>query len=117
VSHDHAACVAGKALRRFRRDAGAVDNRLTERIRIGQYRRVDVNDDLISLSGRAGIQTLVERRLRDQCERVGLLLAECRRVVVDEEAGAPSRGNVGRTRRSSGNVCAAPLMQRIPCRC
>jgi hypothetical protein len=35
VSHDHAACVAGKALRRFRRDAGAVDNRLTGRIRIG----------------------------------------------------------------------------------
>jgi hypothetical protein len=52
-----------------------------------------VDDDLVSLPRGAGIDAVVQRRLREQRQRVRLLLRQGRRF----------RGNVRRV------VCSAPL--------
>ena len=97
VPHDDPACVARQALRRFSGNAGAVENRVTSGIGIRQHDGIDVDHDLVAFSGRAGVHTVVERRLRDQGESIGLLLAPCRRVTVDEQSGATVSG-----RRAAG---------------
>jgi len=62
-------------------------------IGIGERRGVDVDDHLVSLSWRARVDAVVEGRLRDEGERIGLLLGH----------GGRLRGNVpliqGLTRR------------------
>jgi len=62
-------------------------------IGIGEHRGVDVDDHLVSLSWRARVDAVVEGRLRDEGERIGLLLGH----------GGRLRGNVplmqGLTRR------------------
>jgi hypothetical protein len=86
-------------LRRFRGNARAVfENGLTRRVRIRQYRRVDMDDHLIALAQRAGVETVMQGRLREQRQRVGLLLCHCGRF----------RGNVDR--RIEG-LLAALLVQ------
>src|SRR5216117_3226689 len=60
VTHDHPGRIARHPPRRFRGDVcAAVEYRLTRRIRVSQHGRVDVNDDLVALTGRAGIQALM----------------------------------------------------------
>jgi hypothetical protein len=78
-----------------------------------------MNDHLIARCGRAGIQRLVERGLRDQREGVRLLLTPGWRVMRNEEDGSRFRG-IGRARRSRGNargvgIGSAPLrIKRLP---
>jgi hypothetical protein len=87
VLHHHPARVARQPLRRFRGNARAVfEDRLTRRINIGQYRRVDVDDHLITLARRAGVEIVMQGRLREQGQCIGLLLRHHRRF----------RGNVER---------------------
>jgi len=53
-------------LRRFRGDARAVfEDRLTRRIRVCQYWRVDMDDHLIALARRAWVDTVMQSRLRE----------------------------------------------------
>ena len=97
--HHHATRVARQTLRRFRGNARAVfEDRLTRRIRIRQYRRVDMDHHLIALARRAGVETVMQGRLREQGQRIGLLLRHRGRF----------RGNVDR--RIEG-LLAALLVQ------
>jgi hypothetical protein len=76
VPHHHAAGVARQAPRRFRGNARPVlEHGLAGLLRICQCRRVDMDHDLVPLSRRAGIESMVEGRLREQSQRVRLLLA------------------------------------------
>ena len=85
--HHHTARVARQPLRRFRGNACAVfEDRLTRRIKIRQNRRVDVDDHLITLARRTGVETVMQGRLREQGQCIGLLLRHHRRF----------RGNVDR---------------------
>jgi hypothetical protein len=63
--HHHAARIARKTLRRFRGNARTLfEDRLAGRLRVRQHRRIDVDDDLIALARGAGIDLVMERRLR-----------------------------------------------------
>ena len=85
--HHYATRVARQTLRRFRGNARAVfENGLTRRVRVGQHRGVDVDHHLKTLSGCAWIDAVMQGRLREQRQRVGLLLRHRRRF----------RGNVER---------------------
>ncbi len=80
-----------------------VENRLTGRIRIRQHGEIDVDDDLVALARRAGIDSVVERRFGDEGQRVRLLLRHRGRL----------RQNVG-ARRFCGNVLSVRfLIQRL----
>ena len=57
---------------------------MSELIGIGERGGVDVYDDLIALSGRAGINAVVQRGLGDDSQRIRLLLCK-RRGVFDSE--------------------------------
>jgi hypothetical protein len=57
------------------------EGRLTRLIRIGQHRRVDVDDHLVALTRRAGIELVMESRLREQRQGIRLLLGHGRRVA------------------------------------
>ena len=76
VPHDHAGGVAGEALRRSRGNvlAAFLEDGLPGLGGIGQHRRIDVDDDLVALGRRAGIEALVEGDLGEEAERIGLLL-------------------------------------------
>jgi len=91
----------------------ALEDRLAGRVGFGQHGGVDVNHDLVALAGRAGIQAIMKRILRNQREGVRLPLAPGRHVFGYEKSGARSRWNV-RT-RSRGSVRPAALIQRISC--
>ena len=87
VLHHHPARVARQAPRRFRGNVCAVfEDGLAGLIGIGEGRGIDVDYHLVSLSGGAGIDAVVEGCLREQCQRVGLLLSHRGRF----------RGNVDR---------------------
>ncbi len=75
VSHHHPAGVARQASRRFRGNARAVlEYGLARLIGVRQHRGIDVQHYLVALARTAGVEHLVKGRLRDQGERVGLLL-------------------------------------------
>jgi len=83
VPHHHAGGVAREALRRFRGDAhAAFEHRLAWRIGVRQHTRLDVDDHLVSLARGPGIDAMVQRRLREEAQRVRLLLAH-RRLLHD----------------------------------
>ena len=66
VLHHHAARVARQALRRFRGNAHAVlEDGLAGLIGVREHRGIDVDHHLISLSQGAGIDAVVEGRLRE----------------------------------------------------
>jgi len=76
VAHHHPACVARQALGRFRGNARAVlEHGLARLIRIGQHLGIHVDHDLIALARGAGIE-VVEGRLREQGQGIGLLLGQ-----------------------------------------
>ena len=78
VPHHHPARVARQAPRRFRGNVGAIfEDGLAGLIGIGEGRGIDVDDDLVPLSRGAGIYSRVEGRLREQAQRVRLLLVRC----------------------------------------
>jgi hypothetical protein len=80
VLHHHAARVARQTLRRFRGNVRAVlEDGLTRRIRIRQYRSVDMDHHLVALARRTGIDAVMQRRLSEERQRVGLLLRHRRR--------------------------------------
>ncbi len=82
VSHDHAARVAREAPRRFQGNAhAALEDRLSRLIRIREHGGIDVDHDLVPLSGRAGVDPVMERALREQRQRVGLLLFHGRKIL------------------------------------
>jgi len=80
VSHHHAARVTCKALRRFCRNArSALEHGLARPIGIREHLHVDVDHHLIALARRTGIDSVMERCLREQRQGVGLLLLHRRR--------------------------------------
>jgi len=80
VLHHHAARVARQAPRRFRGNVCAVlEDGLTGLVGIRQGRGIDVDDHLVALSRGAGIDAVVQGCLREQRQRVGLLLGHGRR--------------------------------------
>ena len=81
MPHHHATRIAGQAAGRFRGNARAVfEDRLARLIRVGEGGRIDVDHDLIALTRGAGIKIAVEGRLREQGQRIRLLLGQARRL-------------------------------------
>jgi hypothetical protein len=90
VPHHHAARVASQAARRFRGNARAVlEDRLPRLIWVGQHGSIDVDYDLITLARGARIELVVECGLRDQTQRVSLLLGHGRRIPegIERDSG------------------------------
>jgi len=100
VAHHHLAGVARQAPGRFRGNARAVlHDRLTRLIRLGERLGVDVDHHLIALTRGAGIEPVMKGRLREQRQRIGLLLGHRRRF----------RGNVSMPAHPHPH--AGPLVQ------
>jgi hypothetical protein len=93
--HHDAARVAREAPRRFRGNVRAViQNALARVIRIRENGSIHVNDHLVSLARRPGIDAAIESRLCDKGQRVGPLVLHARRFranVLRDEAGFASR--------------------------
>ena len=86
--HHHAARVARQAARRFRGNVRPIlEDGLAGLIRIGQGLRVDVNDHLVALARRAGIEAVVQRRLASRASAS----ARCCATV-----GGSADGSLGR---------------------
>ena len=99
VPHHHAAGVARQALGRFRGNARAVlEDGLARRIGIRQDFGVHVDHDLVALPRGAGIEAVVQSRLGEQRQRVGLLLGHRRRFRgnVDRRVKARARAVIQR---------------------
>jgi len=66
VAHHHPTRITREASGRFRRNVCAVlEDGLARLIRIREYLRIHMNDDLVALTRRPGIQTLMEGRLHE----------------------------------------------------
>ena len=82
MAHDDAACVAGEPPGRFRGNVLAVfEGRLAGLIRVHEHWRVDVDDNLVAVTRRTGVEIVVQRGFRDHGQRVGLLLTEAWRIA------------------------------------
>jgi len=80
VPHDDPARITRQALRRVDRNArAALEHGLARSIGIRQHLRVDVDHHLVALARGAGIDAVMQRRLREEAERVRLLLRHGRR--------------------------------------
>ena len=89
VPHHHAAGVARQAAGRFRGNARpALEDGLPGLVRVGQRGLVDVHHDLVPLARGARIEPVVQGRLREQGQRVRLLLSPGR-VPRQIEPGEP----------------------------
>jgi hypothetical protein len=83
VSHHHTAGVARQALRRSRGNARAIlEDRLAGLIRVREDLGIHVDHHLVPLARDAGVDAVVEGRLREQRQRIGLLLDHRRRVAL-----------------------------------
>ena len=77
MAHHHAARVARQALGRFRGNVRAVlEDGLTRRVWVREHWGIDMDDHLVPLSRGTGIDPAMEGRLREQGERVRLLLGQ-----------------------------------------
>jgi hypothetical protein len=105
VAHDDSTGVTRQASGRFRGNVRAIlQDRLAWLIGVSQRWSLDMDHDLVALAGGAGIETVVQGRLREQGQRVSLLLSE-------------SRGIVHRIGRWGGRrVGASLLAQFLACR-
>jgi hypothetical protein len=75
MTHHHPAGVARQAPGRFRGNARApFEDRLPRLIRIRQRRGVDMDHHLVALARGARIELVVQRRLREERQGIGLLL-------------------------------------------
>jgi hypothetical protein len=87
MSHHHPACIARQALRRFRGNARPVlEHGLAWLIRVGQHLGIDVDHHLVPLSRGAGIEPVVQSRLREQGQGIRPLLGRrrgigCRQIL------------------------------------
>jgi len=92
--HHHAARVARQTPGRFGGNArAAVEDGLAGLIGVGEHRGVDVDHHLIALARGAGVDTVMERRLCEQRQSVGLLLlhkGRFRRNVPRAGGGGPA---------------------------
>jgi hypothetical protein len=103
VAHHHPAGIARQAPGRFRGNARApFEDRLARLVRIGQDLGVDVDHDLAALARGAGIEPVMESRLREQGQGIGPLLRHRGRF----------RGNVPRAGGGPG-LPTGPLIQRL----
>jgi hypothetical protein len=103
VSHHHAAGVARQALRRFRGNAGApLEEGLAGLVRICQDLGVDMYHHLVALSRSARIEAVMQGRLGEKGQAIGLLLGDRRRL----------RGNVPRP-RIERRPLTVPLIQAL----
>src|SRR2546426_3766554 len=67
MPHHHAAGIARQTARRFRGNAHTpLEDRNARPIRVGQRRSIDVDHDLVALTGGAGIVTMIEGCLGEQ---------------------------------------------------
>ncbi|HEV8150895.1 MAG TPA: hypothetical protein VGP61_11975, partial [Gemmatimonadales bacterium] len=104
VPHHHPARVARQALQRFCRNARpALEHGLAGLLRIGERRGIDMDHHLVALARSAGIEPMVEGRLREQGQRVGLLLGHRRAL-----RGGICRGII-EMRRQLGDLIAQPV--------
>ncbi len=102
VTHHHPARVARQPPWRLRGNAAPfLESRLARLFWIRQHGRVHVDHHPVPLRRGAGIEALVQRRLREQSERIRLLLRSGWRV----------RGRVGRGGSRIG--APGPLIQRF----
>ncbi len=75
MPHDHAARIARQAATRFRGNVRpALEDGLARRVGIRQDDCIDVDDDLVALPGSARVEVVVEGALREQGQRVRLVL-------------------------------------------
>ena len=82
VLHDDTGCIACKASGRFRGNFYPVfQGRIAVVGRVGENRGIDVDDDLVVLGCCARLDAVVQRRLRDYCQRVRLLLGHAGSVL------------------------------------
>jgi len=78
VPHHHPARIAREAPQRSRGNvAHLLQLGLAGGLRVRQHSGVDMDDHLVPLAGRAGVELVVERALGEQSQRVGLLLRPC----------------------------------------
>src|SRR5712691_8710156 len=81
MPHHHPCRIARQAAGRFRGNVRAVlEHGLPRLIRVGQDRSINMNDHLVTLSRGAGIEPMVECRLREQRQRICLLLGHGRGI-------------------------------------
>ncbi len=79
MPHHDTAGVAGQAPGRFRGNARTIfEDGLPRLVAIREHRGVDVDHDLVSISRGAGIDAVMQSRLGEQRQRVGLLLGHRR---------------------------------------
>ena len=115
MAHDHAARVARQALRRFRGNADAVlEDGLAGMIGVRQHRGVDVDDDLVALARGAGIDAVVEGRLGQQGQGVGLLLLHRRRSADRRSADVGGRDRARARWYSASRAASSALTSRAP---
>ena len=77
VEHHRPAGIAGQAPGRFRGNARAVlEDRLARLLGLGQRWGVDVDHHLVALARGAGIEPLVQGRLREERQGIGLPLGQ-----------------------------------------
>ena len=80
VAHHHPTGVAREAPGRFRGNArAALEDGLPRLLRISQDWGVDVDHHLVALPRSAGIEAVVQDRLREQGQGIRLLLGDWRR--------------------------------------
>src|SRR5712691_9108223 len=104
MAHHHPARVAGEALGRFRGHARAtLEDRLAGLFWIGQHRGIDVDHYLVPLARGTGIEAVMEGRLCEQGQGIGLLLIDRGRF----------RGNVSEARGGPGPL-PGPLVEALP---
>ena len=97
VTHDNPGRVAGQPLRRSGRNAHAVfELRLPGLIGVSQHGGVDMDYHLVALTRGAGIEHVMERRLREKGQRVRLLLGEGWRILHAVLTGDPAVDRLAR---------------------
>src|SRR5687767_9007691 len=75
LSHHDAAGIAGEALGRFRGNARALfEDGLAGMVGVCEDGRVDMDDDLVTLTGSARVDSVMERSLGEEGKGVGLKL-------------------------------------------
>jgi hypothetical protein len=93
VAHHHPARVARQAPRRFRGNVAPLfEHGLAGLLRIRQHGGIDVDHHLVAISGSAGIEALMQRRFREQAERIRLSLGHRRQVAGRVDRPRPRRG-------------------------
>ena len=128
MAHHHPAGVAGQPLGRLRGNARAVlEDRLARLLRIGQHLGIDVDHHLVALPRGTGIEAVVQGRLCEQGQGIGLLLGDRGRFRGNVPGacieGYPLPGPLLQQTRAAARVCGSsapttgsrrPLMTTMP---